>query len=92
MMETRSRDEALLRLAAHFVIEAGVVGLRVKAPVTQARGQIFGVLARKGVDDGGFTFVLLQQPFECGEGVFLRQHAIAEVGAVETGDELLRFV
>ena len=91
MMETLVADEALLGLTPHIAFETGVVGLGVKSALAQARGQAFGLLAGGTVDDSRLSLVLLQQSPKGIEAVALFwQDAIAEVGAIETGDVLLR--
>ena len=68
-----------------------MVGLGVKSAPAQARGQAFGLLAGGTVDDSRLSFVLLQQSPKGIEAVALfGQDAIVEVGAIETGDVLLR--
>lgn len=52
--------------------------------------QFFGVIAGKPVDDDRLVLVLVQEFQETIEGISLRLDRIAEIGAVEAGDEYLR--
>ena len=84
-------NEPLLRCAPHAVVKPGVVWLGVEAVGAQARSQVFGLSARSAIDDGRLTLVLPEQLRQRTECVLrLGEHGIAEIGAVEAGDELLR--
>ena len=82
-------NELLLGLAAYRRIQTGVVGQGGQTPLAQRSGQVLGALARKAVHDAGLAPVLVQQVRQRINGVALGTHAIAQIGAVEAGQELL---
>ena len=81
-------DEAVLMGRAHGLVEAGVIGQGGIAAFGQPGRGLLDLVARQAIDDAGMAGVAgLQEVFELAAAALLHGHAIADVRAVEAGDE-----
>ena len=86
-------QEARLVGGAHLGAQAGVVGHGVDALVAQEFGGFLDPGARQAIDHARFALVLvLDHVQQLLAHLVLFDDAVADVGAVEAGDEMARFV
>jgi hypothetical protein len=84
-------QELVLVAAAHIGVEPRVVRQRGDAFGREPDGGLFHLLAALAVDDAGVAFVLVaQEAQQLLPGLVLLDDGVADVGAVEAGDELAR--
>ncbi len=79
--------EGILHAPALGCGQAGVVGRGRDAGRGQPAGHLFGALAREAVDDAGFALVHGEEGLELTQRLALLDDRVADVRAVEPGDE-----
>ena len=85
--------ERVLRVAALPAAQAGVVGAGVHAARAQPLRRLLDPAARQAVDDAGVSPVLVvEEPRELLARTLLRHDPVADVRAVEAGDEHAGFL
>ena len=82
-------DEILLRPGAQFVSHARVIAHRVHAAVIQHGGHFLHAFARAAVDDAALPLMFGQKTAQFRVAVFGSAHLQKEVGAVESGQDII---
>ena len=83
-------QEALLVLRARGRVEPGVVRQGLDARLGQPLRGVVHFAPAQAIDDAGLALVAEQELAQLALRVVAQAHAIADVGSVETGDELAR--
>ena len=84
-------QEFLLVLAAHSGIQSGVIRQGIPALLLEPCGGLFHFLARQAIHDARIVGMLgFEEGLQLLARIVLERDAVADVGAVEAGDELLR--
>ena len=71
---------------------AGVIGQRIKALLDQPGGGVVDPLAGGAVDDTGLAGEFAQEGEQLAPWLILDDDAVADIGAIKTGDELTRLL
>lgn len=85
----RSETKSILRPGAQFVSHARVIAHRVHAAVIQHGGHFFHAFARAAVDDAALPLMFGQKTAQFRVAVFGSAHLQKEVGAVESGQDII---